>query len=323
MQTELLRIFREVAHRRSITAAAQALRYTQSTVSRQIAALEADFGARLIDRLPRGIVLTEQGRVLLGHAEAVLGRLEDARRDMRAVGDASLGRLRVAAFATALVALVPQALARIRAEFPAVELSLVEGLTPRLIERLAAGEADIAVLSTASDQLLDDPRLDLHHLLDEPMLVAVPRDHPLANGTIAASGTGIAEVDGSGIVGVGGTGVVELAALAGESWIAGGAGPQESLLAAGIRHGFRPRVEFAADEWFAKLGLVAAGLGITLLPALAARAAPPDIALLRLNPGELPPRTVYAATLAGRTRSAVVNAFLTELRSGAAAIQER
>jgi DNA-binding transcriptional LysR family regulator len=293
VQTELLRVFREVAYRRSITAAAQALRYTQSTVSRQIAALEAEFGARLLDRMPRGIALTDQGRVLLGHAEAVLTRLDDARRDMRAIGDASIGRLRVAAFATAVVTLVPRALAQLRIAFPGVELTLVEGLSARLIEQLVADEADVAVISCATDQPIVDSRLELHHLLDEPMLVAVPLGHPLA----------------------GGTGTVGLAALADQAWIAGGIRPQESLLAVGMRHGFRPRIDFVANEWLAKLGLVAAGFGITLLPALAARAAPPDLALLRVDLDEMPPRKVYAATPAGRTRSAPTEAFLSALRS--------
>jgi DNA-binding transcriptional LysR family regulator len=293
VQTELLRIFREVAYRQSITAAAQALRYTQSAVSRQIAALEAEFGVRLLDRMPRGIALTEQGRVLLGHAEAILTRVDDAHRDVQAIGNASMGRLRVAAFATAVVTLVPRALARIRRAFPGVELTLVEGLSARLIERLAADEADVAVLSCAIDQPIDDARLELHHLLDEPMFVAVPLGHPLA----------------------GGTGTVGLAALADQAWIAGGIRPQESLLAVGMRHGFTPRVDFVANEWLAKLGLVAAGFGITLLPALAARAAPPDLALLRVDLDEMPPRKIYAATPAGRTRSAPTEAFLSALRA--------
>ncbi|MFI1997074.1 LysR family transcriptional regulator [Actinoplanes sp. NPDC020271] len=293
MQTELLRVFREVAHRGSITTAARALRYTQSTVSRQIAALELEFGARLLDRMPRGIALTEEGRVLLGHAEMILTRLDDARRDVHAIADASMGRLRVAAFATAMVTLVPRALARVKITFPAVELSLVEGLSARLIEQLVTDEADVAVISCAADQPINDARLELHHLLDEQLLVALPLGHPLA----------------------GAAGTVGLAALADQPWVAGGIRPQESLLAIGMRHGFEPRIDFVANEWFAKLGLVAAGFGITLLPALAARAAPPDLALLGVDPDEMPPRKVYAATPAGRTRSALTEAFLSALRA--------
>src|SRR2546421_3129853 len=106
-----LEVFREVARRGSFTAAAQALSYTQSAVSRQIAALEQDTGTTLFDRVPRGVRLTDEGRCLLEHAEVVLGRLESARRDLAALRDLDIGRLRVGAFATADAALVPRAMA--------------------------------------------------------------------------------------------------------------------------------------------------------------------------------------------------------------------
>lgn len=294
VQTELLQVFREVAYRQSITAAAHALRFTQSTVSRQMAALEAEFGARLFDRLPRGITLTPEGRALLRHAEAVLTQLDAARRDVEDVATAATGRLRVAAFATAVAALVPRALARLGLAFPGVRPTLIEGLSAQLMDRLLADECDVAVISRAADRPLDDPRLELHHLIDEPMLVAVPLRHPLA-----------------------GAGTVTLDALAQDAWIAGGSTPEASLLAPGVRHGFEPRVDFVAHEWLGKLGLVAAGFGVTLLPALAARAAPADLALLRLSDEEMPSRRIYAATMAGRTRSAPTQAFLAALAAEA------
>jgi DNA-binding transcriptional LysR family regulator len=113
-------------------------------VSRQIAALEAEVGARLLDRLPRGVALTEEGRCLLPHAEAVLDRLATARRELDALRHLGAGRLRVGAFPTALAALVPRALAAFREQHPAVTLRLVEGRTPALLERLLAGDAAAA-----------------------------------------------------------------------------------------------------------------------------------------------------------------------------------
>src|SRR4029453_6666541 len=99
MEIIWLRVFREVARQGSFTAAADALRYTQSAVSRQIAALESDTGATLFDRVPRGVRLTDEGRCLLEHADAVLGRLDSARRDLAALRDLDGGRLRIGAFA--------------------------------------------------------------------------------------------------------------------------------------------------------------------------------------------------------------------------------
>ncbi|WP_344503229.1 LysR family transcriptional regulator [Dactylosporangium maewongense] len=295
VQTEMLEVFRVVARQRSITAAAATLRYTQSAVSRQVAALELEVGARLFDRLPRGVALTEEGRCLLEHATAVLDRLALARREVTAVHAGTAGRLRVGAFATADAALVPRALARFRAGHPDVRLSLIEGVTGRLLAALLAGDADVALVTTSADRPFDDPRFTTHHILDEPVLLAVPQHHELAS---AAS--------------------VPLAALADEAWIAGSAAPEETLLGPSVRLGFRPRIDFVAAEWTAKLGFVAAGLGVTLVPALAARAAPADVRLLPLDPAEVPPRTVLAATLAGRTTPATVTGFLAVLRDLAA-----
>ncbi len=298
MQPTALEVFRTVAAYGSITAAARALRYTQSAVSRQVAALEAETGALLFDRLPRGVALTEQGRCLLGHAEAVLDRLAAARRDLAALGDLAAGRLRVGAFPTAVAALVPRALSAFRSAHPDVTLSLVEGLTPGLLERLAGGDADVVVVSAPPDQPLDDDRFDLHHLLDEVLLVAVPRTHRLARRR-----------------------TVRLRELAGDAFIAGSATAEETLLRAALPAGFRPRIDIVAAEWTGKLGCVAAGLGVALVPALAVRATPPDLALLRVHRDDAAVRRVFAATLAGRARPPAVRAFLTDLDGAAAGLR--
>ncbi|MET7960478.1 LysR family transcriptional regulator [Micromonospora zamorensis] len=290
MQLNALQVFRAVAEHGSITAAARSLRYTQSAVSRQIAALEAETGSPLLDRLPRGVALTEQGRCLLGHAEAVLDRLDTARRDLAALRDLSAGRLRVGAFPTAVAALVPRALASFKSDHPEVALSLVEGLTPGLLKRLVDGDADVAVVSAASDQPLDGDQFDLHHLVDETLLVAVPRTHRLARRR-----------------------TIRLRDLADESFIAGSATAEETLLRATLPAGFRPRIDIVAAEWTGKLGCVAAGLGVALVPALAVRAAPSDLTLLRLHPDDLSVRRVFAATVAGRSRPPAVRRFLTHL----------
>jgi DNA-binding transcriptional LysR family regulator len=273
VQTQSLEVFVAVARGKSFTRAARSLGYTQSAVSRQIAVLEKDLGADLFDRLPRGVELTEQGRALLPHAEAMLDRLHTAQRDLDSLRDIGGGRLRVGAFPTAVAALVPRALAAFRTAYPQAQLSLVEGLTPRLLDRLAAGEADLAVVSAPPDRPLDATRFDLHHLLDEQLLVAVPPGHPLADRH-----------------------TVRLADLAGDAFIAGSATAEETLLRATLPSGFRPRIDIVAAEWTGKLGCVAAGLGVALVPALAVRATPADLVLLRLHPDDASARRIFAAT---------------------------
>jgi DNA-binding transcriptional LysR family regulator len=295
MQTELLEVFRAVAQHGSITGAARGLRFTQSAVSRQVAALEAATGARLFDRMPRGVALTDEGRCLLPHAEAVLDRLVAARRDLENLRGLGSGRLRVGAFPTAVAALVPRALSAFRATHPAVALSLVEGRTPALLERLTAGEADVAVVSASPDRPLDATRFDLHHLLDEQLLVAVPRSHRLARRR-----------------------TVRLAELAEDSFVVGSATAEDTVIRARLPPGFQPRVDIVAAEWTGKLGCVAAGLGVALFPALAVHAAPAELTLLRLHRDDAALRQVFAATLAGRHRSSAVTPFLSYLDDAAA-----
>jgi DNA-binding transcriptional LysR family regulator len=295
MQIQGLVVFVAVARHRSFTAAARALGYTQSAVSRQIAVLEKDLGAELFDRLARGVELTEQGRSLLPHATAMLDRLATAQHDLDALRDVGSGRLRVGAFPTAVAALVPRALAAFRTAYPKANLSLVEGLTPALLDRLVAGDADVAVVSAPPDRPLDAARFELHHLIDERLLVAVPPGHRLA-----ARRT------------------VRLQELAEDSFIAGSATAEETLLRATLPSGFRPKIDIVAAEWTGKLGCVAAGLGVALVPALAVRAAPADLVLLRLHPDDASVRQVFAAT-ARRPTPTVIH-MLTLLRQAAATL---
>jgi DNA-binding transcriptional LysR family regulator len=288
MDTDLLRAFREVARRGSFTAAADALQYTQSAVSRQIAALERELDAPLFDRLPRrGVRLTDAGRSLLPHAEALLERVGSLRRDVAAVGRLEAGRLRVGAFQTANAELVPRALAAFRAEHPNVEPDLVEGTSPRQLARLRAGDLHVAVVSSA----VETDGVELAPLLREPMLVALPRSHALA-----------------------GRCSLRLAELADEPWIAGDPGVQDPLLTLAPDFAEEGRIAFIVRDWGTKQGLVAAGFGITLVPALAAGTVRAGITLVALHGDDAPARPVYAATATGIARPPVVDPFLRALR---------
>jgi DNA-binding transcriptional LysR family regulator len=295
VSTVWLRVFLEVARHGSFTVAARTLGWTQSAVSRQISSLEQALGGSpLFDRLPRGVRPTEAGRVLLPYAEAVTGALHDAGRELTALRDAAGGRLRFGAFATADAALVPHALAAFRARHPGVRIAREEGLTPALLDRLAAGHLDLAVVSTTGG--IPSAAYTLHHLLDESLYVAVPTGHALAESA----------------------GPVRLGQLADADWISGSARPEGTLLDAAVRQGFRPRVAHVVGEWTAKQGYVAAGLGVALVPALAAGSVRPDVVLLPVLDEGAPARAVYAATVRGRSPTPAAEAFLGALREAAA-----
>ncbi len=141
-----LRILKEVAHRGSFSAAADALSYTQSAVSQQIAALEAETGMTLLERRPRGVSLTAAGQTLVGHAESVLADLDAAEAALAAIAGLRGGRLRMASFPTAGATLMPLAIATFRSRHPDVELTLAEGEPEQIAPRLRTGELDLALL---------------------------------------------------------------------------------------------------------------------------------------------------------------------------------
>ncbi|GIG70635.1 LysR family transcriptional regulator [Phytomonospora endophytica] len=294
MDTTWLRVFGEVARLGSFTAAATALGYTQSAVSRQIAALETELGAVLFDRLARGVVLTEEGRRLLAHSRAALSHVDAARRELGELRDVHAGRLRVGAFSTANAALVPRAMAAFQAAHPAVRVSLVEGRTPDHVAGLADGTVDVAVVSTYTDRLDALSALDLRRLGTDAILVALPRGHRHARRRR-----------------------LRLAELAEDTWIAGFPDAERTLFATVAGAGFEPRIDFVVQEWTAKLGCVAAGLGVTLVPALAASALRDDVVLVALDAADAPVRAVYAATPGGRRVPAAVEAFLPFLAEAA------
>jgi DNA-binding transcriptional LysR family regulator len=291
-----LRVLREVAACGSFTGAAESLGYTQSAVSRQVAALEAAAGAALFKRGARGVSLTDAGSALLRRAGAVLDEVDAARRELEGLSARATGRLRVGAFPTAVAALLPRALASFRAGQPGVEVSLREGSTPSQLRRIGAESADVAVVGVLpGGRLQRDQLIALEHLVDDPLLLAVGRDHRLARRRS-----------------------VDLDELASESWIAAGPKADDTFLGAWQWAEWRPRVDFVAREWTAKLGLVAANLGVTLVPGLAADAVRPDVGLVRIRSERAATRQVLVATRARSEQIAPVPAFVERLHEAAA-----
>jgi DNA-binding transcriptional LysR family regulator len=253
-----LRMLREVARRGSLTAAAERLGYTQSSLSRQVAIMERAAGHPLLDRHARGVRVTEAGEIVLRRAEAVLAELEAAEQDLDDLrGRPPAGRLRVGAFSTALGALVPRALAAFSARRPRTRVELREGISPGLVKRAADGRVDVAIVTAADESR---PTLEIIRLLDDPLLIAVDREHRLA-----------------------GRASVSPDDLRGERWISAGKDSRSPLLGAWTASSWTPDIAYFARDWTAKLGLAAAGLGITIVPGLAVPILPPTLALVRID----------------------------------------
>lgn len=270
-----LRVLHEVVQRGSFSDAADALSYTQSAVSQAIATLEAEVGATLLHRDRRGTRPTAAGALLVSHANAILGRLAAAEADLADMLELRGGSLRIASFPSAGASLMPQAIAAFRAAHTKVELSLTEDEPEQIVPRLRAGEIDLALLYEfrgVSEKL--GAGLRRTELLADPLHVALAKDHPLAYAP-----------------------KITLADLQGDAWI------QTSAGSACARHvvrschtaGFEPTVSFESDDYQTVQGLVAAGVGVALIPQLALSPAREDIVVRPLHP-ESPVRSVVAAT---------------------------
>jgi len=286
-----LGVLREVARQGSFSGAAEALGYTQPAVSRQVATLEAETGTVLVTRAAQGARLTEAGQVLVRHAEVIFAALDDAENELRAVLGLEAGRLRLATFSSAAANIVPLAIARFRDAHPGVEL-IVEMIEPEeSIPRLRSGELDIALTNDIESR--PGEALERVHLFDDPMYVALPRGHRLAEHPN-----------------------LRLRDLSDEPWMLGTTAscPDAAMFKRACHAaGFEPRIAFENDDYHAILGFVAAGVGIALIPDLAARAAREDVDIRSLG-ARAPVRKVAAALPAGY-RSPAAEAMLEILRA--------
>jgi DNA-binding transcriptional LysR family regulator len=283
-----MRVLREVAARGSFSAAAEALSYTQSAVSQQIAALEREAGTRLVERSARGVRLTDAGRALVDHADVILARLADAEAELEAIAGLRGGRLRLCSFPSAGATLMPPAIARFRERHPGVELTLDLAEPDDGVARLKSGDADIALTIEASGSCSFEGIEDVH-LLDDPMYVALPEGHPLARKPN-----------------------LHLSDLVDEPWMLGSTStcPDTSIFLRSCQaEGFEPRVSFHSDDYTAIQGFVAAGMGVSFIPDLALVSVRDDIVIRSLG-ARAPVRRIRAATLAGSFVSAAKQAML-------------
>jgi DNA-binding transcriptional LysR family regulator len=294
LDTRRLKVLCEVARRGSFSAAAEMLGYTQPAVSRQIATLEAEVGTTLVRRVPQGALLTDAGALLVQRAEEILARLDDAEAELLALAGLEGGRLRLASFASAAASVVPPAIALFRERHPAVELSIAMADPVDSLPRLRAGELDMALshdpMCNPGDVLL--PGIELVNLFEDPMYVAMPAGHPLADAP-----------------------TLTLADFATEPWmLATTATCPDSRLFLRACHGagFEPRIAFQNDDYPAILGFVAAGVGVALIPDMAARGLRDDVVIRDLDPP--PPARPIAVALPTGYRSPPVIAMLAVLK---------
>jgi DNA-binding transcriptional LysR family regulator len=293
-----LRVLVAVARYGSVTAAARALNYAQPSVSHHLARLEAETGIKLIQRAGRGIKLTDAGRLLAGRAAEVIGRLDAAEDELNAYTGLRAGRLRLAAFPSALGTIVPAAAAMLRGHQPGLDLRLTEAEPPDALRMLRAGYVDVALV--------------FRYPPDAPGSDAVSQESvPDSGGSAGHEGTGI-QADGTGtgapVFGIAGlaedddVGIditeglrdrlildeplylvtsahageqagADLSRYARHRWIAGCERCRATLLRQCAQAGFMPKIAFTTDDYIAVQALVAADLGVSMLPGLCLRAA--------------------------------------------------
>jgi DNA-binding transcriptional LysR family regulator len=286
-----LRVLRELAARGTIAAAAEALGYTAPAVSQQLAALEREAGVALLEKNGRRRRLTPAGEELVTRTEGILRELEAAEAALEATTSQVAGVLRCAAFATAHRVLLPRAIATLAKRHPDLRVTTRDMEPEDSLPALKLGELDLAIAQEyAFSPNPADPALERTELLDDPVRVALPASHPLAE---AAR--------------------VDLAALEAEPWIAGSEG---SFCHAVVIHstraaGYEPRLAHITNDFDVSYALVQAGAGVGLVPELAGP--PPDGVVVRPIAGAPPSRRIYAAVRAGSSARPAIAAMLAAL----------
>lgn len=289
-----LRVMKAIADEGSFTAAALALGYSQPAVSQMVRRLEQRAGTALVDRVGRTVRLTEAGASLARRAGDVLAAIDAAEEEVAAIAGLRAGRVRLAAFPSASATLVPKALALVKQRYPDVEVSFTEAEPAQSLASLRAGECDLAIAFSyaGTDVGRGEEDLDLfetRHLLDDEVLLALPLTHRLRDEP-----------------------VIDITALRDEKWIAGCPRCRGHLLSMCATAEFTPSVAFETEDYVAVAGLVAAGLGVALIPDLIVRTAHhPDIITRQVRPASR--RQIVAVTTPDLQRVPAVAATLDAL----------
>ncbi|MFD9601586.1 LysR family transcriptional regulator [Streptomyces sp. NPDC057908] len=292
-----LRILRTLRDRGTVTATAQALLMTPSAVSQQLSNLSGQLGVPLLEAQGRRVRLTDAAHLVLRHAEAVFAQLERADAELAGYLRGEAGEVRIAAFSTAVPALVVPAIQRLRAEErPGPDVRVREAEAAQAYELLAAGDVDLALSLAAHAPTARDPRFVVLPLLADLLDVALPADHRLA----AAP-------------------ALRLADLSGDPWIFGGSGPWSQITTAACEAaGFVPEQAHSASGWTAILAMVEAGMGVALIPRMAsAERHSRGGVVMRALEADQPRRHVVAAVRQGAETGPAVARVLAALTEAA------
>ncbi|WP_411115960.1 LysR family transcriptional regulator [Streptomyces sp. 058-1L] len=292
-----LRILRTLRDRGTVTATAEVLLMTPSAVSQQLTNLARQLGVELLEPQGRRVRLTDAAHLVLRHAESVFAQLERADAELTGYLRGEAGEVRVAAFSTAVPALVVPAVRLLRAEGrPGPDVRVREAEAAQAYELLTAGEVDLALSLAAHAPTARDPRFSLFPLLADPLDVALPAGHPLADAP-----------------------ALRLADLAADRWIFGGSGPWSEITTAACEAaGFVPEQAHSAAGWTAILALVEAGMGIALVPRMASREQRREGVVMRVLEADRPRRHVVAAVRHGASSGPAVARVLKALTDVAA-----
>jgi len=274
-----LRILAAIAAHGSVTKAAKHLNYSQPAVSHHLARLEAETGARLVQRIGRGIRLTPEGEHLARRATEIVGRVDTAAAELSAMVGLRTGRVRVAGFQSALATLIPHAAATLRRDHPGIELHLADAHPQVALNLLRAGQADAALIFRYDDTTPDDIRAT--HLFDDPMhLLSLEPGQTLEDHRDSP-------------------------------WIAGCEHCRREFTDACGKAGFTPHIAYTSDDVIVEQALVAAGMGVTTMPGLALRThRAPGIEATALRDFR---RRVYLATYGDPPDPPATTAFITAL----------
>lgn len=292
LNLERLRVLHAVATTGSVRGAASALHVTTSAVSQQLARLEREVGQRLLERSGRGVRLTEAALLLAGRAARVLAEMEHIEAELAAHRGAVTGTLGIAAFATAARGLLPGVVAALRDRHPELSAGLSEREPDEAVAALCRADVDVAVVQDWPEAPLALPQaLESEWLFDDLFDVALPSAHPRA-----------------------GDGAVALADLEDEDWIAWSDGQLcHDWLGRTLRdHGSEARIVHTASEHSTQLALVAAGLGVALVPRLGREPTPSGVRFLALRPA--PQRRVHVVWRCSAAGRPAVRAVVNSLR---------
>jgi DNA-binding transcriptional LysR family regulator len=294
-----LRLLAELHARGTIAAVADALQYTPSAVSQQLAMLERQTGVTLLERAGRGVRLTDAALLLVEHASSLLDAAARAEAELAAAAGSVTGRGRIASFQSGALRIAIPAIARLAADAPQLRCELVAAEPEQALPALALGDVDLVIGDEWQHAPWRMPHgLEQRELLADPVLIALPADHPMARRRARA---------------------VALADLADATWISGprGLGWNEITERLCLEAGFMPQVRHRANDAVVAAALVASGSGVALLPRLALPDGNTHIAVRRVS-GAAPARTIHAVTRTADAKRPSTRALIDAVRDAAA-----